>query len=730
MQFTPLQIKEKLLKALDDQNNVRDAAAVLEVISILEQYPITREALEQTRIGKHINELRKKTTNEQLAKRAKKLVRNWQKLLNPDPDVKQPVNGERVVTPPQHRGVAALQGTVRQGGISSPALSHSNSIAGRKCISPALAGGKSLTPQMAKGSPHACSSPAFRGGKPATPTLQASRLSPGLKSTPSSGKPSTPSLQTARNSPGLMGRTSQALSGGRSTTPTLSHLNQGSRASPELGNNSRSNSPALKHARVDSPHSGLTPKNTNSPKTRSPKLERSSASFGGRPTTPSGRAHTPCFGSRPVTPSNNEDSNSSWPNTPLSGGPYDHEKNNSNSKSKGKGKSESDKDSSEVFPRKSNHSTEFSVSNSSDKGSRKDQSDISKTNVANRKRTRTKSPDSVPKKQPKSDNSSLSKDQRDPTINGVVGFHKHHKGDKVDPNRSNSATSLTYSKGCRELSPVSPVDKTDASRHHISKKHLNSKSDSAKASKTPKVKTTAELIAELQKRPGSTSYGNDIMNKLNSNQIEKEVDAPRSVLPPGVKRPKKRISMSSENLALLGTPSSMSLSETKNEMVQKFLQSSVNQSSDRLSPYKDDSLNKYESPVNSSHSFGEAHNDSLGDSISVDEDNHARYSNSEVKTENGIEAKMAEKQLSVEEILRLLPPLDAESIDWESHEYSLSEPTAGNESEVERLHSEEWDNVNGCYDVDMVWHDWSQTLSRSAYDGTLLHILPYVNIDD
>ncbi|XP_071117579.1 mediator of RNA polymerase II transcription subunit 26-like [Haliotis cracherodii] len=730
MQFTPLQIKEKLLKALDDQNNVRDAAAVLEVISILEQYPITREALEQTRIGKHINELRKKTTNEQLAKRAKKLVRNWQKLLNPDPDVKQAVNGDRVVTPPQHRGVAALQGTGRQGGISSPALSHSDSNAGRKCMSPALAGGKPLTPQIAKGSPRACNSPALRGGKPATPTLQASRLSPGLKSTPSSGKPSTPSLQTARSSPGLMGRTSQALSGGRSTTPTLSHLTLGSRASPVLGNNSRSNSPALKHASMDSPHSSLNTKNTNSPKTRSPKPERSSASLGGRPATPSSRAHTPCLGSRPVTPSNNEDSNSSWPNTPLSGVQYDQEKNNSNSKFKGKGKSESDKDSSEVFARKSNHSTEFSVSNSSDKGSRKDQSDISKTNVANRKRTRTKSPQSVPKKQPKTDNSSLSKDKRDPTINGVVGFHKHHKGDKVDPDRSNSATSLTYSRGCRELSPVSPVDTTDASRHHISKKHLNSKSDSAKASKPPKVKTTAELIDELQKRTGSTSYGNDIMNKLKSNQIEKEVDAPRSVLPPGVKRPKKRVSMSSENLALLDAPSSMSLSETKNEMVQKFLQSSVNQSSDQLSPFKDDRLNKYESPMNSSHSFGEAHHDSLGDSFSVNADNHTRFSNSEVKTENGIEAKMAEKQLSVEEILRLLPPLDAESIDWESHEYSLGEATAGKECEVERLHSQEWDNVNGCYDVDGVWHDWSQTLSRSAYDGTLLHILPYVNIDD
>ncbi|XP_038219341.1 mediator of RNA polymerase II transcription subunit 26-like [Zerene cesonia] len=109
------ELSNRLLNALDSNYNVVDMQAVNEIISILEKFNITKELLETTRLGKHVNELRRKTTDPTLARRAKVLVKRWRDLVIPN------------VASPAHTGSnrsSAERQTRRAGGtpLTSPAL--------------------------------------------------------------------------------------------------------------------------------------------------------------------------------------------------------------------------------------------------------------------------------------------------------------------------------------------------------------------------------------------------------------------------------------------------------------------------------------------------------------------------------------------------------------------------------------------------------------------------------
>ncbi|XP_041359020.1 mediator of RNA polymerase II transcription subunit 26-like [Gigantopelta aegis] len=722
MQFSPQQIKEKLLKALDEQNNVLDVKSVLEVISILESYPITKEALEQTRIGKFVNELRKKTDNEQLAKRAKRLVRSWQKLVNAGDSESGSVNGERVELVSQHPAVAALQGTGRiglcPGSPCSPLPNRTSSPAhGRRMnMSPGLPGMRCSTPniQSSRLSPGASRSPLVHGVKPGTPKLQSFR--DGLASVPppnAGSKSAVPQL-----SPLVTPSVVQSVTHSRNGSPIVRHCvvpSQMSSSSPinrEPVTSSSSSlptaSPTLSEKSFNSKRASTVTHNDScvgSSRSHSPKP--------GRPSTPKSRSKTksPSAGS-PIV-SGNEDSNSSWTSEGSRG---------RNLKSDVHCHSTINNDNSCLqFSHNSNHSTKkvkenhskAFLSKSSDNCSRKDQNDTSKTYVANRKRIRAENSDSFPPlKHLKADKKSAGLSKRNKSdssvVNGAVKSCKNRHGDKLLSSSSSASAKESHS----DL-PSSEMD------HSVDSLKKSPKTDVLKSFRTPKVKTTAQLIAELQQKTGSSNIGNDLMQKLNKNEIIKEVDVQQFVLPPGV-GPKRR-KKAGDNLNLQNMPSSsISLSRTKTELVEKFLETSVRSSPvEDVCSYKDDGAVGCESSLDSSHGMNET--------IVHSQIQFEKHKQSEAGPDS---ADSAPPVLSEQQIYELLPPLDPDSIDWGSCDYDPPEPYEVTDDHVLRLHNDPWAGVNGCFDHGDEWHDWTEMLSVPTVDGEYLHILPYVNTDD
>jgi len=103
-ELDPTLIREKLFKGIDSDYNVVDMQIVSEVITELENFNITKEALEATRLGKHINELRRKSKDKFLANRAKSLVKKWRSLLSETSSGPPPGGGEN------NNSVAATNG--------------------------------------------------------------------------------------------------------------------------------------------------------------------------------------------------------------------------------------------------------------------------------------------------------------------------------------------------------------------------------------------------------------------------------------------------------------------------------------------------------------------------------------------------------------------------------------------------------------------------------------------
>ncbi|CAG9770373.1 unnamed protein product [Ceutorhynchus assimilis] len=98
MQNNVIELTQRLLRALDSNYNVTDMPEVVDIICNLERVAITKELLETTRLGKYINELRRKTNNQELWRRAKELLKKWRSMVLPE------VNGQIKVPAPTQPG--------------------------------------------------------------------------------------------------------------------------------------------------------------------------------------------------------------------------------------------------------------------------------------------------------------------------------------------------------------------------------------------------------------------------------------------------------------------------------------------------------------------------------------------------------------------------------------------------------------------------------------------------
>lgn len=567
-----------------------------------------------------MNDLRKKTKDEQLAKRAKKLVKNWQTLINSANPLVNGDNGERVV----HPSVTNIKSN-----SNSPALGS---------LSPAL---------------HAKSSQYKRlpGSKPNTPSLPSS-------------KPNTPTLQQ-RSKP---------------NTPYLSAI----KSKPNTPNMPRYS----KH--IVSPSVGLMP--TSSPKLHStPKFINSRVTLGVNPPCPSPAVSPVSSGSRPSTPLD----------TPLRP-PSATETDSSYCRlTRNRSRDNLSSSYSEKLPNDSLHSSDMNGKSTD----RKNDDNLSKTNIANRKRAHMDYSNELENKTAKIDNCT-----NNSKLNGAVKSSSNSNTQKTNGSLSRCPTETSLNKSFPSRKNVSLSINTDVSLD--------------KSSKTPKVKTTAQLIAELQAKSGSASVGSDVIKQIETNQIIKESDIPESALPPGARPKRNKKRGLDPSLLDISTPnrSRVNLSQTKSELVQKFLQTSITPSTALdMSPFKcDESLDS---------ARGEGSSIEVMDSSGGD----VAYRLDEVKSHEQVELESKTVKIpSLEEIMTNLPPIDFNNkLDDDDDDIDdIADRGSVTDDIIDKLHNDEWTSVNGNRDSDGVWFDWTQMFTNLSYSEEPLHILPYVLIDD
>lgn len=254
-------------------------------------------------------------------------------------------------------------------------------------------------------------------------------------------------------------------------------------------------------------------------------------------------------------------------------------------------------------------------------------------------------------------------------------------------------------------------DESNASDSSSIKKARTLVNGAVERIKPAKVKTTAEIIKDLQSSRGKPLAASDTITKIVTNQIEKEEDDIRASVVPVSAMPRSR----RKNGPVLPDPQSTKaeISKTKSDMVHRFLQQTVqlgNSGDEAIAP-----------------SFGDVSSGPLDYTETID--------------------------MSVDPY-SLLPAIDYDNLSW-GDEYSDDgivhrnaitgeypdgcEPGEGSNSgnsptqiHTERDICENWNGVNGTTnDANSQFHPWTETFTINPSEEQLenVHVmLPYVDL--
>ena len=385
------------------------------------------------------------------------------------------------------------------------------------------------------------------------------------------------------------------------------------------------------------------------------------------------------------------------------------------------------------------------------------QDTISKTNVANiRKRKNGSTESGIPEKKHSSGNACDSASfncKQNTVINGILTSTPKQKDTSHKCETKVSTDSSLNNTFQHKLSSSSFNRTNSTSSLHSETSERN---NSIPSVRTPRVKTTAEIVAELA-RGGSLNVTDSVaVKRIALNQIDKEKDEDTPIVPVAAKPRARR---KPKTLAPPETSDTV-LSATKNEMVHKFLESAIPpQTSDSdLSSCNNSNLvrtldmSRVDAESPSAVSTGERPPETLSMSHGDPSGHSSYFSSSKDDATSQLLGLINSKSLdqtdghnetgrvqhdstkadvcsATTDLLTLLPPFDEDSIDWNSLSYTAEDPIEVNEESVDRLHRQQWPGVNGLFNTQNEWHKWTATYSMPSYDGDMLHILPYVVLD-